>query len=109
MQDWTVISDNHRFTFSNPLPALHDRIAAVRQIVRQVPVEGRVVFLDGADFRKGVPNMVCGLDELAEQFGEESREAAVVKIEAFKPHWELIKRRAEAASLQPKSQAAVLD
>ena len=40
MQDWTVISENHRYTFSNPQPALYDRVAAVRQIVRQVPVEG---------------------------------------------------------------------
>ena len=39
MQDWTVISDDGRFTFSNPQPALYDRVAAVRQIVRQVPVE----------------------------------------------------------------------
>jgi hypothetical protein len=98
MQDWTVISDNHHFTFSNPQPALHDRIAAVRQIVRQVPVEGRVVFLDGASFAKGRPSLVCGLDDLTEQFGEKNRATAVVKIEAFKPHWELIKRKAEAAA-----------
>ena len=62
MQDWTVISKDRLFTFSNPQPALYDRIAAVRQIVRQVPVAGRVLFLDGADFTKGVPSMVCGLD-----------------------------------------------
>lgn len=98
MQDWTVISDNRRFTFNNPQPALHDRIAAVRQIVRQVPVEGRIVFLDGASFNKGVPNMVCGLDELATEFGEQNNTAAKVKIEAFKPHWELIKRLSERGS-----------
>jgi len=67
MQDWTVIAKDRRFTFSNPQPALYDRIAAVRQIVRQVPVEGRVLFLDGAEFTKGVPSMVCTLDELLER------------------------------------------
>ncbi len=95
MQRWTVISDDHRFTFGNPQPALHDRIAAVRQIVRQVPVEGRIVFLDGATFTKGVPGLVSGLDELVAQFGEKDKAAANVKIEAFKPHWELIKRKAD--------------
>jgi hypothetical protein len=99
MQDWTVFSDNHHFTFSNPQPALHDRIAAVRQIVRQVPVAGRVVFLDGASFTKGTPSLVCGLDDLLNEFGESDRAAAVVKVDAFKPHWELIKRRAESAGL----------
>jgi len=94
MQDWTVISKDRRFTFSNPQPALYDRIAAVRQIVRQVPVEGRVLFLDGAEFTKGVPSMVCTLDELHEQFGEKDKAAAQRKIEAFKPHWELLQKHA---------------
>ncbi|MDH3757782.1 MAG: NERD domain-containing protein [Gammaproteobacteria bacterium] len=94
MQDWTVISKDRRFTFSNPQPALYDRIAAVKQIVRQVPVEGRVLFLDGAEFTKGVPSMVCTLDELLEQFGEKDKAAAQRKVEAFKPHWELLKKNA---------------
>jgi hypothetical protein len=94
MQDWTVISKNRRFTFSNPQPALYDRIAAVRHIVRQVPVEGRVLFLDGAEFTKGVPSMVCTLDELLEEFGEKDKAAAQRKVEAFKPHWELLQKHA---------------
>lgn len=97
MQDWTVISDDKRFTFGNPQPALYDRIAAVRQIVRQVPVAGRVVFLDGAEFTKGVPELVCDLDHLLTEFGEQDKAAAKVKIEAFKPHWEQIQSRADQA------------
>jgi len=94
MQDWTVISSERRYTFSNPQPALYDRVAAVRQIVRQVPVEGRVLFLDGAEFTKGVPSLVCNLDELAAEFGEPDKNAARFKIEAFLPHWELIRQAA---------------
>lgn len=95
MQDWTVISDDRRFTFANPQSALYDRIAAVRQIVRQVPVAGRIVFLDGASFTKGVPELVTTLDELRDEFGEKDKAAAKVKIEAFLPHWELIHDRAD--------------
>ena len=94
MQDWTVIGKDRRYTFSNPQPALYDRIAAVRQIVRQVPVEGRVLFLDGAEFTKGVPSMVSTLDELCDKFGEKDRAAAQRKVEAFKPHWELLQKSA---------------
>ncbi len=99
MSDWTVISDDRRFTFSNPQPALYDRIAAVRQIVRQVPVEGRVLFLDGADFSKGVPSLVCSLEDLIAQFGEPDKNAAKFKIEAFMPHWELIQQAAAQRSV----------
>mgnify|MGYP000346727963 CR=1 FL=1 len=49
MSDWTVIAQDRRFTFPNPQPALFDRIAAVKQIVREVPVAGRVLFLEGAE------------------------------------------------------------
>ncbi len=97
MQDWTVISDDHRFTFANPQHGLYDRIAAVRQIVRQVPVIGRVLFLDGAEFTKGVPGLVCTLDSLLKEFAEKDRPVAKVKVKAFKPHWDLIRERAETA------------
>ena len=95
MSDWAVIADDRRFTFPNPQPALYDRIAAVRQIVRQVPVEGRVLFLDGAEFTKGVPSLACSLEELVADFGEADKNAAKFKIEAFKPHWELIRKAAD--------------
>jgi restriction system protein len=94
MSDWTVIAEDRRFTFSNPQPGLYDRIAAVRQIVRQVPVEGRVVFLEGADFTKGVPSLVCTLEQLVTEFGEADMEAARSKVEAFKPHWEQVRKAA---------------
>ena len=97
MQDWTVIDDERRYTFSNPQPALYDRIAAVRQIVRQVPVAGRIVFLGGAEFTKGVPGLVCNLAELSSEFAEPDKDAAKVKIEAFRPHWELIRKAALTA------------
>ena len=99
MQEWTVISEDRRFTFSNPQPALYDRIAAVRHIVRQVPVAGRIVFLDGAEFTKGVPDLVAGIDELQAEFGEPDKSAATVKVEAFKPHWDLIRKEALGAQV----------
>jgi hypothetical protein len=94
MEKWTVISKRQRFTFSNPQPALYDRIAAVRQIVRQVPVEGRVIFLDEAEFTKGVPDLVAGIDQLQADFGEPDKAAGKFKIEAFKPHWDLVRKAA---------------
>lgn len=94
LQDWTVINDKRRYTFSNPQPALYDRIAAVRQIVREVPVTGRILFLDGAEFTKGTPGLVSNLTQLVSEFGEPDHKAAWFKIEAFKPHWDLIRRQA---------------
>lgn len=97
MEKWTVISNKHRFTFSNPQPALYDRIAAVRRIVRQVPVAGRLLFLDGGEFTKGIPEMVADIDGLHDEFNEPDKAAGKFKIEAFKPHWDLIRKEALGA------------
>jgi restriction system protein len=94
MQEWTVISDERRYTFPNPQGALYDRVAAVGHIVRQVPVAGRILFLDGAQFSKGTPDYVSDLDTLLAEFGEPDKAAAKFKIEAFKPHWELLQKAA---------------
>jgi len=94
MQDWTVIGEERRYTFPNPQAGLYDRIAAVRHIVRQVPVDGRILFPDSAAFTKGVPDLVADLDALLSEFGESDKAAAKVKIEAFKPHWDLIRKAA---------------
>jgi hypothetical protein len=94
LKEWTVISKERRYTFSNPQEALYDRIAAVGHIVRQVPVAGRILFLDGAEFKKGVPSLVSTLDELLAEFGEPDKAAAKFKIEAFKPHWDLVRKAA---------------
>jgi hypothetical protein len=95
MSDWTVISDDHRYTFSNPQHALYNRIAAVRQIVRHVPVIGCVLFLDNAKFTTDVPDLVSTLDRLFKEFGEKDMVVAKAKIEAFKPQWDLIKGKAK--------------
>jgi len=97
MQDWTVINEERRFTFANPQPALYDRIAAIRAIVRQVPVTGRILFLDGASFTKGVPRLVSQFDELLQEFVDKDKASAKMKVEAFKPHWERIRRSAVAS------------
>jgi hypothetical protein len=94
MKEWAVISDERRYKFSNPQAALYDRIAAVRHIVRQVPVAGRILFFDGAEFTKGVPSLVSNLDELLEEFGEADKAAAKVKVDAFRPHWDLVRKEA---------------
>jgi hypothetical protein len=44
MQQWSVFGTKRHFTFANPLPMLYDRVAAVRQLAGELPVEGRVVF-----------------------------------------------------------------
>ena len=68
MSDWTVMGRGRRYTFDNPQPALYDRIAAVKAIVGDVPVEGRLLFSNVGKFTKGIPKWVLMLDSIEVEF-----------------------------------------
>ncbi|HZE42292.1 MAG TPA: nuclease-related domain-containing protein [Steroidobacteraceae bacterium] len=68
MSDWTVMGRGHRYTFDNPQPALYDRIAAVKAVVGDVPVEGRLLFSNVGKFTKGIPKWVVMLDGIEVEF-----------------------------------------
>jgi hypothetical protein len=73
MSDWTVMGRGHRYTFDNPQPALYDRIAAVKAVVGDVPVEGRLLFSNVGKFTKGIPKWVVMLDGIEVEFPVVSR------------------------------------
>ncbi len=98
MKEWTVMSDMRRYTFSNPQTALYDRIAAVSEIVLYAPVHGRILFLEGAEFTKGVPGMVCTLEELVEEFLEDEGYAVTATVEGYREHWDMLRARAIGVS-----------
>ena len=68
MSDWTVMGRGRRYTFDNPQPALYDRIAAVKALVGEVPVEGRLLFSNAGKFTKGFPKWVLMLEGIEVEF-----------------------------------------
>jgi hypothetical protein len=73
MSDWTVMGRSHRYTFDNPQPALYDRIAAVKALVGDFPVEGRLLFSNLGKFTKGMPKYVLMLDGIEVEFPQVDR------------------------------------
>lgn len=95
MENWSVFGPKRHFTFSNPLPMLYDRVAAVRHLVGEnVPVEGRIVFSMRGEFPKGRPAMVIRLDELQDQYPVVDKSPGGAAA-AFAPIWERIKEAAQ--------------
>ncbi|MHB8474690.1 MAG: nuclease-related domain-containing protein [Steroidobacteraceae bacterium] len=68
MSDWTVMGRGRRYTFDNPQPALYDRIAAVKALMGDTPVEGRLLFSNAGKFTKGIPKWVLMLDGIEVEF-----------------------------------------
>jgi hypothetical protein len=95
MAEWTVIGSQGRFTFPNPLGTLYDRVAALRQLVRDVPVVGFVLFAGGADFSKGRPRDVLLPAELLERFRKPEQADLERLLVAFSPHWDRVRSASE--------------
>ena len=98
MDQWTAMGREGRSTFRNPLPTLYDRVAAVRQVVRDVDVAGYVLFPAHADFSKGRPADVMLPDDLIAGFGKPEQADLARLIEAFEPYWEKIRGAVKPAS-----------
>jgi hypothetical protein len=97
MEEWTVIGKQGRFTFPNPLGTLYDRVAALRQLVRDVPVAGHVLFGGSADFSKGRPRDVLSASELVERYRRPEKGDIERLLVAFAPHWDRVKAAIESA------------
>ncbi|MFO7326231.1 MAG: nuclease-related domain-containing protein [Pseudomonadota bacterium] len=96
MTQWTVMNGPHRTTFQNPQHALYDRVAAVRALAGELPVEGRIVFTRSARFPKGLPRWTLMVDSLRAEFPPVASDAAREWLERFRGEWQAI-----AASVAP--------
>jgi hypothetical protein len=101
MSEWTVMARKRRYTFENPQPALYDRVAAVKALAGDLPVEGRLLFADVGTFTKGRPKWVLMLDSLEVEFPPVDRAAAAVAAqEGLLQTWERL-----TAQLRPSPHA----
>jgi hypothetical protein len=95
MIEWTAIGKKRRYTFPNPQHALYDRMAAVRLLTGEVPVEGRLLFTLRSEFPKGKPRNVLRIDDLSYDFPPVDEARGNITA-AFGDVWANVKRHAEA-------------
>jgi hypothetical protein len=99
LDSWTAIGPGGgRASFPNPLGNLYDRVAAVRQLVRDIEVTGYVVFPGEADFSKGRPASVALPDDLVEKFAVPEPDEMLRLKDAFSPHWDKLRLALQPAS-----------
>ena len=98
MREWAVMNGSERSTFLNPLEALYDRIAAVKLLAGEVPVDGRIVFTSRSKFPKGRPPRVLRLDLLEGEYPPPSREPPH-PAERYRPAWDQLVAQVEPSPL----------
>jgi Nuclease-related domain len=91
MNEWTVMQRGRRFTFVNPQTALYDRLAAVRALVSELPVDGRILFMGGALFPKGLPRFTLMLDSLLSEYPAVDRIAVAALLAGWQGEWDQLR------------------
>jgi hypothetical protein len=91
MTDWTLMDGARRSTFANPQSALYDRIASVKAITVDTPVEGRIVFTRRAKFPKGLPRYTVMLESVAAEFPRLGAAELEIAVSRYRPGWARLK------------------
>ena len=98
MREWAVMNGNDRTTFLNPLEALYDRIAAVKLLAGDAPVDGRIVFNGRSKFPKWRPPRVLRLDLLEGEFPA-AVPGTTHPAERWRASWDQLAAQAEPSPL----------
>jgi hypothetical protein len=100
MNEWTVMTRTRRYTFVNPQGPLLDRIAAVRQVAGDTPVEGRIAFTSRAKFPKGRPKSVLMLDSLKVEYAPVDKQSMEAAVSRYQGDWERVRRATRPSELR---------
>ncbi len=99
MDDWAVMTRTRRFTFANPQGPLLDRIAAIKQLAGDTPVEGRIAFTARSKFPKGRPKSVLMLDSLRVEYAPMEKATMAAAVAKFRPGWDRVKSSSRPSDL----------
>ena len=98
MREWAVMNGSERSTFLNPLEALYDRIAAVKLLAGEAPVDGRIVFTSRSKFPKGRPPRVLRLDLLEGEYPS-AVPGTTHPADRYRPAWDPLAAQVEPSPL----------
>jgi hypothetical protein len=87
MTEWTVMAGAKRSTFQNPQGALYDRVAAVKALAGELPVEGRVLFTRRGRFPKGLPRWTLMVESLRAEFPPADSQAFEALMSRYRTLW----------------------
>lgn len=99
MREWAVMNGTARSTFLNPLETLYDRVAAVRALAGDVPVDGRIIFTERAQFPKGRPPRVLRLASLEAEYPPPEPGSTTHPAERYRAAWDELVSHAEPSPL----------
>ena len=103
MTEWTVMAGAKRSTFHNPQGAMYDRVAAVKQLSAELPVEGRLLFTRRGKFPKGLPRWTMMVESLRTEFPPADPQSREVLLNRYRDSWDAIRSQVIPSDLKKTS------
>lgn len=95
LERWAVIDGTQHYKINNPVGPSLARVVAIKRLVPDLPVHGRIVFTFDTELHGDDLPQVVTLQQLLEEFTPATVAAADRPVEAFYGEW--VKLRAQAA------------
>jgi hypothetical protein len=92
MTSWTIMNGPKRSTFVNPQAGLYDRIASVKAIATDTPVEGRIVFTRRSKFPKGLPRFTVMIESVGAEFPKLGTAELEIAVSRYREGWAKLKQ-----------------
>ena len=100
MDQWVAMDGARRLELANPTGPMFDRIAVVRQLAGELPVDGRIIFADGASFPKGQPPWAMLLSALEAEFPAIDRAAGPAAPAGWPEAWAQVRSAAKPSPVK---------
>lgn len=100
MDQWVAMDGARRLELANPTGPLFDRIAVVRQLAGELPVDGRIIFGEGASFPKGQPPRAMLLSALEGEFPVVNRAAGPAAPAGWPEAWAQLRSAAKPSPVK---------
>ena len=98
IETWTQVIGKRSYKFPNPLPELEAYVMAIRNLLPNVKVEGRILVTSDATFPKGKPERVIPVEKMAGALALDKGEVSSQLREA----WEELKATGLDFNLEEK-------
>ncbi len=93
---WTAIAKERRVRFTNPVALMQKRVIALRALFRDVPVDGRVVFVGDVELGGDLPAQVTTVAGLRDEFAAGPAPQTGTQVDAWYPQWDELRRSSAA-------------
>ena len=97
LERWAVIDGAQQYKINNPIGPSLARVIAIKRMVPDLPVHGRIVFTHETEFHGDDLPQVVSLAELREEFAMGKAAGANRPVDAFYGEWKKLCARAAAA------------